>query len=171
MNNELRIKNKGLKEGFTLIFAVLIVSLLIAIAISISNIALKQLAISAVSRESQIAFYAADSGAECAIYWDVQGPYLTPAFNFASPDTGSIGGTMSCGASLDAQPSFQVLSDSTGTYYQNNFTVRYGAQSPCAVVILKKYADSNVIDSYGINDCSDTDNKYRVERAIRVNYK
>ncbi len=50
--------------------AVLISSLLLSIGLSLSNILLKQLVFSTTGRESQIAFYAADSGAECALYWD-----------------------------------------------------------------------------------------------------
>lgn len=164
------IRTPNLARGFTLIFAILISSLLVALGISISGFVIKQLAISAVSRESQIAFYAADNGVECALYWDVQGPYLSSPFYFASTDSGhsSITGSMSCGLSVEwPTPSVTIGSD----YYQNNFIVHYGTVSPCAVVSLKKYADRNVIDSYGINDCSNTNNKYRVERAIRVEYK
>lgn len=156
-----------------MIFAILICSLIVAIGVSMANIALKQLSVSSISRESQIAFYAADSGVECALYWDIQGPYLTPAFYFAStnPNHHSISGVMSCGLSVEG-PSFSTGPLGGSDYYVNNFTVHYGNQSPCAVVyVTKNYDGTNVIDSYGINDCSNTDNQYRVERALRVEYK
>jgi hypothetical protein len=58
--------------GFAMLFAVLTASLLLTIGISIFNISLKELTISTNTRESQIAFFAADSARECALYWDVK---------------------------------------------------------------------------------------------------
>jgi Tfp pilus assembly protein PilX len=58
------------KNGFTLLVAMIVTSLILAIGFSIGNIILKELALSASGRRSQIAFYAADSIAECALYWD-----------------------------------------------------------------------------------------------------
>lgn len=56
-------------KGFALLFSVLVASLLLTIGLSIFRIALKELAISTASRQSIHAFYAADSGWECAKYW------------------------------------------------------------------------------------------------------
>lgn len=69
------MKNFTLKEnkkskGFTLLVAMIVTALILAIGFSIGNIILKELALSASGRRSQIAFYAADSIAECALYWD-----------------------------------------------------------------------------------------------------
>lgn len=61
---------KNINKGFTLFVAVVLSTLLLSIGLSLSNILLKQLVFSNTGRESQIAFYAADSGAECALYWD-----------------------------------------------------------------------------------------------------
>ncbi len=63
-------KTKKSTAGFTLFLALIVSSLLLAIGFSLSNIILKQLIFSNSGRESQLAFYAADSGAECALYWD-----------------------------------------------------------------------------------------------------
>src|SRR5581483_9987816 len=60
-------------KGFAMLFAVLVASLLLAIGISIFNLTVKELILSSSGRESQFAFYAADTGAECAIYWDFKG--------------------------------------------------------------------------------------------------
>ncbi len=65
-------KNLKKQSGFTLFVALIVSSLLLSIGLSLSNIILKQLIFSGSGRESQIAFYAADSGAECALYWDVK---------------------------------------------------------------------------------------------------
>lgn len=61
------------KRGFTLVFAVLVSALILAVGISIVNIALKQVLFSGIGRESQFAYYAADAGVECALFWDFRG--------------------------------------------------------------------------------------------------
>lgn len=73
MIKDISIKNKdkkGYQKGFTLFVALIVSTLLLSIGLSLSNIILKQLVFSTTGKESQIAFYAADSAAECALYWD-----------------------------------------------------------------------------------------------------
>lgn len=60
------------RDGFALLFSVLVSSLLLTIGLSILNVALKELAISTASRQSIYAFYAADSGREYALYTDTK---------------------------------------------------------------------------------------------------
>jgi Tfp pilus assembly protein PilX len=60
------------KRGFTLLLAALIASIVLSLGSSIFLIAQKQVALSALGRDSQFAFYAADTGAECALYWDLR---------------------------------------------------------------------------------------------------
>lgn len=57
-------------QGFTLLVAMIVTALILAIGFSIGSIILKELALSASGRQSQVAFYAADSMSECALYWD-----------------------------------------------------------------------------------------------------
>lgn len=65
------LKNIHQKEkGFTLLYAVLVSSIILAASLSIINIALKQHKLAALSRESKIAFYAANTGIDCALYWN-----------------------------------------------------------------------------------------------------
>jgi hypothetical protein len=71
------------ERGFTILLAALIASLVLALGISIFTIAQKQLILSSIGRNSQFAFYAADTAAECALYWDLR--YL--AFHPSSPLT------------------------------------------------------------------------------------
>lgn len=57
-------------KGFTLFVALLVAALMLAIGFSIGSIILKQVLLSATGGGSQIAFYAADAAAECALFWD-----------------------------------------------------------------------------------------------------
>lgn len=64
--NKLKEKNKA----FTLFVSLIVASLLLAVGFSIGNILIKQLTLASSGSGSLIAFYAADSAAECAMYWD-----------------------------------------------------------------------------------------------------
>ncbi|MEK7134342.1 MAG: pilus assembly PilX N-terminal domain-containing protein [Patescibacteria group bacterium] len=61
-------------RGFVLPLAVLLAGILLSIGLAIFSITLKELTLSSSGRESQIAFFAADAGTECALYWDVRHP-------------------------------------------------------------------------------------------------
>ena len=83
-----------MKKGFTLLFAVLIISVALSLSLGASNLVISQLTISRDFRESAEALYAANAGAECALYWDVQykfdGPNETSAFDPLNPTTTEI---------------------------------------------------------------------------------
>jgi len=66
-----KFKKNNKQKGFVLLFAVLISTLVLAVGISMISIALKQVQLSGSGRDSQYAFYVANTGAECATYWDL----------------------------------------------------------------------------------------------------
>ena len=74
---------KNSERGFTLLLAALVGSLVLALGISIVTIVQKSVTLSSIGRESQFAFYAADSGAECALYWDIRHAH----FSTSTPPT------------------------------------------------------------------------------------
>lgn len=57
-------------RGFTLLLAALFASIALALGSSIYSIVSKELTLSSIGQDSQYAFYAADTAAECALYWD-----------------------------------------------------------------------------------------------------
>ncbi|TSC86137.1 MAG: hypothetical protein G01um10148_643 [Parcubacteria group bacterium Gr01-1014_8] len=63
---------KEKSRGFTLLLSALIASLSLALGLAIVTIARKSVILSSIGRDSQFAFYAADTGAECALYWDIR---------------------------------------------------------------------------------------------------
>lgn len=70
-------------RGFTLFYAMLISSLLLAVGLAIFNITYKEFLLTTGVRESENAFYAADSALECALYWDfIHEGVAQPAFGF-----------------------------------------------------------------------------------------
>ena len=66
------MKKHSKQSGFTLLLSALVASIVLSLGSSIFLIAKKQILLSSLGRDSQFAFYAADTGAECALYWDVR---------------------------------------------------------------------------------------------------
>ena len=143
-----------MNKGFTLFVAMVVMGTLLLVAIGMSTLAVKQGVISTSARESQLAFYAADTGVECAIYWDVKNPSGFSAFST------STGSTISC----NGTDSF-VGGSSVSVFEINLFPDPY-----CARVRVEKFNDGTTrIESKGYNSC-DSSNSRRVERAIKVSY-
>lgn len=69
------IKKIQFNKGYTLLFAVLVSVLVLSVGLSILNISKKEFLLSSSARESTKAFYAADSGLECAAYFDFNGTF------------------------------------------------------------------------------------------------
>ncbi|MEX2029196.1 MAG: pilus assembly PilX N-terminal domain-containing protein [Candidatus Paceibacterota bacterium] len=64
------IKNLQNNKGFVILFAITISSILLAIALGVSNIALKQVKFGTNARDTNNAFFAADTGVERALFLD-----------------------------------------------------------------------------------------------------
>jgi Tfp pilus assembly protein PilX len=174
MKKMTKIKNTGEKKtGFTLFVALIVSSMLLAVGFSLSNIILKQLIFSNSGRESQLAFYAADSGAECALYWDrkdmlgyttYQGSFATSSAtadtldllcgmgmeNNTAPTTAKVGSLEKYGDNTSATTTFYV------DYRDPNNEANHQA---CAKVTVSKWIDQSTgvdverttIDSRGYN--------------------
>ena len=64
--------------------------LALSIGIAIYDLTIRELDLSATATQSQYAIYAADTGVECALYWDIQNPTGSSAFKL------STGSQISC---------------------------------------------------------------------------
>src|SRR3989344_615182 len=150
---------KNPKSGFTLLLAVIITGTLLVIAAGITALAVKQSLIAVAGRDSQRAFYAADTGLECALYWDVKNPSGFSAFD---PSTGS---TIYCNRDSSNPGNQWVVGGSSAS----TFTINFLPDLQCAVVTVTKQGLATTIESLGYNTCS-AGNPRRVERAIRARY-
>ena len=165
-------------KGFALLIAVLVSSVVLAVGISMLNITLKEYLFSAIGRESEIAFYAADAGMECALYWDTstQGgkfDLTAPAGNITC--TGSTVATPA-GGSSGSQKQFQFEWTSSGQtvcskigitkYYDPTNPVSMGTLGTCAVG-----ATCTQVEARGYNrPCAGLNSPRVVERALRASY-
>jgi hypothetical protein len=148
-------KNKIYNTGFAMLYSVLVASILLSIGLAIFNLTIKELLLSSLGRDSQFAFYAADTGAECALYWDFQEDA------FATSTTSSI----ECAST--------VIENMGGVGYgtPSVFTIDFSPEPYCTTVSVTKYDSpkKTVVEARGYNTC-DTTNPRRVERAIRATY-
>ncbi|MBI2023792.1 hypothetical protein HYT00_00100 [Candidatus Giovannonibacteria bacterium] len=96
-------------RGFTLLLSLLIVSIILAVSLGVSDIISGEIFLANTGRQSQAAFYAADAGVECAIYWDTvhdgysQSLFATSTASSntennacASKNISNVGGWQSC---------------------------------------------------------------------------
>jgi len=60
------------KRGVTLLLAVLMSSIALSVGVGIFSLLFSEIQISGSVKDSTTAFYAADSGLECALYWSLQ---------------------------------------------------------------------------------------------------
>lgn len=113
------------RRGFTLLIAILVIGVVLAIGLSILNITLREYLLSGIARESAIALNAADAGMECALYWD----------------RSSEGDKFDVGAPA---PSITCMGQTVGgAIPQNtvpqNFQFEWGTPKICAKVSVTKY--------------------------------
>jgi len=185
-----KFQNK--KGGFSVLFASLIGSLVLAIGLAILSITLKQITLASAGRESQRAFYAADTGTEFALYLDRGGENFENCPNGIFPipgqstsicdvtevayrfdgETLNDDGSGSLGVNDDFN-SVAGVSDSV-----TNISVRRSNTSGdpiCFDIEVSKTSDDNGITVEteivvrGYNTCNESATN-RFERAIRTTY-
>src|SRR3989344_2638244 len=151
------------RQGFTLLFAILVASLLLSVGLAILDLTVKRLTLSAFGRESLMAFYAADSGAECARYWDLKRDAFSTTTVFS--------GTMTCNGQVvkDSNGQPAVLGGDTLSVFQFDLSIPGGQTLPAYVeVTLEKdpVTGRSTVSSRGYNTGVATPR--RVERGIRT---
>ena len=171
----------------------LVAALALSIGFAIYDLTSREIDLSDTATQSQYAIYAADTGAECVLYWD--GKYTPPingassAFGTSSASTWASSGVTCAGQdiSLYGTPpaayvtppnssngwtAWNTSASSTGAI--TTFTLSLGstATSSCAIVQVEKYTSGGAlytsVTSSGYNTCASTG--LRVQRTLQVNY-
>lgn len=153
-------------SGFVILFAVTVSAILLAIAIGVANVSLKEIKFGTSAKDTNEAFFAADTGAECALYAD------TGAVN-AFSEKGE--GFINCAGSritLNSEPAI-------GFDASWSFTIsRIGSTNQsCAYVVVSKNSSDGTTEivSKGYNNGGDEEGICRqlpntVEREIDLTY-
>jgi hypothetical protein len=183
---------KSHKKGYTLLFAVLVSALVLAVGISLLDTTRKELTLTSGARESDYAFYAADAGYECALYYDYQGASGSGATFFSTTTFIANGLTLplSCGTNAgSSQVSSAVTMVSSafmmGTQYDFTFSMPIEGNACAYVDVNKIYNSSGVstttVSSFGYNmgsegtspnfDClGKNNNTEKVDRELVTTY-
>jgi Tfp pilus assembly protein PilX len=152
------------QDGFTLLIAIVITATLLLVSTGIVSVAVKEAFLSSSARESQHAFYAADTGIECAIFWDIKNPNNQEISAFSTTTTTNINCNQN--ASNPSNPTPNQVGGASGV---STFSLTFLPDPYCASVIVTKVGNTTKIESLGYNTCDPT-NRRRVERAVRVSY-
>lgn len=164
------------QRGFTLLLASLIASLLTSLGIAMFTIAQKEVILSSLGRDSQYAFYAADSGAECALYWDFNGAFTPDTVTHDARCNSTVIGeyrppdsTAPADLVIGGKPYSAGLM-TTNFYFEQN--------GHCVLVQVTKRETgqpSTIINSRGYSTACDTSGEpiatsRTLERAVRMQY-
>ena len=152
------------QQGYTLLFAVIITSIILAVSISILSISQKEIILSSASRDSQASLYAADSAIECVLYWKDKGKMSTT----------------SGAQTINCNNQDLVIDYTVGPVYAVSDLVfsledELGGETngPCATIaITQQYqgtAQVATADARGYNTCNEL-NPRRTERGIRLSF-
>jgi len=169
-------------SGFTIFFATLVTSLALAIGLAIFDITVRELNLSGTANQSQYAIYAADTGAECAIYWDTHCSVTgcTDGSAFSTSTASSIpaptaGQELYCNGidiilGTNGNPVTPWTLDRTASAATTTIMLYFPPQPYCALVTIAKKGTpvTTVVTSHGYNTCQST--QTRVERALQVTY-
>ncbi len=181
------------RRGFTIFFAVLVASLALSVGLVIYDLLIRSLTLSQVATQSQYAIYAADTGAECALYWDFK--YIDAssnnnggsgsAFSTSTLDVWPVSGVVCNTQDIAAQgtPPVPFALPPTGwtawskiadpSLATTTFTIALGSSAigPCVRVEVGKSGNPSqtTIVSHGYNTCA-ANSPLRLERTLQVNY-
>ena len=156
-------------KGVTLLLAVFISTMALTLGIGVFNLVYGQLRLSGAAKESFIAFYAADSGVECALYWDWRVAQEEESTVFPANEDEADEGSETIECNGDSEVEVSVLS-SISNAATSTFSLTFVPSGCVDVIVGKTSAGSTVIESRGRNECGPGVNPGRVERALRVRY-
>lgn len=180
---------KNTQSGFVILFSMLISTLILMMSAGIFRVAQKETILSSYSRESQKAFYAADAGVECALYWDISTLISVTKFDTTLPDD-SLTTSFECGTDADGVArSIQAYKYNAVGVYDHVFGFRFANLDGdgCSFVFVEKnnsqpsvnpgdppLPKETRITAVGYNVCSDDipdlDDPTLLERRLSVQY-
>ena len=159
-------------RGFTLLIAALVSSIVLALGTSIYEIATKQVALSSIGRDSQFAFYAADTAAECALYWDFRFGY------FATSTPSGVPEPTCDGQSLAATGRSNLFPYTMTSQQMNLFSDTTQGGGYCVQVAVTKSVDAltgairTVVhaDGYNVSCTTITTAPQALQRTVELHY-
>lgn len=167
------------QKGFTLLLSLLVISIILSVGFGVFDIMTKELKLSGIGRESQISFYAADAGIECAYFWDIKHPNKPESYFDLDLDNNFVE-DIECGGTGVVSETYFKDEDGDGyeetSYFNFNMGEAENGNQKCAKVSVKKDVEikdskkitTTIIQSKGYNYFCGSKSSHKVERAIRV---
>jgi hypothetical protein len=177
MKQKISKKNRT-SRGFTLLLAALVASIALSLGSAIYSIVSKELALSSIGQASQYAFYAADTVAECTLFWDSRTDIHPNTFATSSTDIAATPSAETC----DKVPASSIHTASTASAATTTLTIdslfKDVSNGYCAdVTIAKTYSASSnsehtLITANGYNvPCSQVSTaENALQRTVQLQY-
>jgi len=152
---------KNLNTGYAILFAVVMVSIISLLAIGLSGSSYKQLVLSLLAKDSQSAFFQADTASECALYAD-NVKNMTSTY-----------GSWSCGMDASNRNTFNIGPGQNASDYEIISTKSGVSSLPCYEMSIMKDTNTSPVETTitarGYNSCNFGSPK-TVQREIEVKY-
>lgn len=176
--------NSSKSHGFAILYAVLMVSIVLTISLTLLDITFKQLVLSSINKESKLAYYAAVSAFNCVLYWD------RDALDFSGADYKPFGHFESgpifvapspvnpkpiiCAGVSPTNPSRNDVPNGSTYSFTLTFPQAGGGDTQAKVEVIKGNGSNGTsvgntkihIDGY---NTTDVNNPRRVERSLESN--
>lgn len=119
-------KIKPRTSGFALLLTLIVVSVLVAIGLTVLDLSIKQIRLSTNAKESETAFHAANAGVECARYWRRMASSTMEAGGNISPTCFSV-------TASNISPT-SIVSNPPNAAYKYDYQFSWGAKPRCTKV-------------------------------------
>lgn len=194
------ILRKNKKRGVLLLISILISTVVLTLALALASVTFRQLELAAGAKPANSAFYAADAGVNCALFWDLRHPlYDESIFKIKNSDSAYT----YTDPSVDPDPvscyNFNFAKGSGNTWairdvdispndriWETDFSFKLHADqaivsAPCVSVTVRKELTGadNVIDpgeidtritATGYSSCDASDAR-RAQRVVEQTYR
>ena len=152
------------KKGIALLMAVYISSAAIMLGLGVLMLLFGELGLTGSAKGSAVAFYGADTGIECGLYYDMR----QNAFSTTTPIT-----PINCNGGLRSVAFTRIDTNGDGLQNGGNFTFDFSVPSNACVKVTVQKLESGqtVIDSFGqnVSDCAIVSQK-SAQRGLEVSY-
>jgi Tfp pilus assembly protein PilX len=131
------VDNKKKQSGFALLVSLIVVGAVLSIGLVIIDLSIKQVRLAATTKDSEIAFHAANAGMECARYWRRQASTSMEAgaqtsqplgcFSVIAADIpGSSNSVVNGPGRVSAAPAAAVATTGSGSAYAYEYEFTWG---------------------------------------------
>jgi hypothetical protein len=153
-------------RGLTLLVSIILTSVILSVSLALFDITYKQVVLASSAKQSQIAFYAADTALECVLYWDQQ----KDAFDYNATTYLSSGITCNNLTIVPANaPNSTTQDTSAGIRTTVLYILNASGGTTGKVTIYKKNTGATTIFANGYSTGNTTDPR-RIERGLTVTY-